>query len=314
MNWIRNISAFEIGIIALFLLLYLIFFFRVWRAGKYFIRPSRLIFVKFALRAIYLALLIIALLGPSFGNTEIVNRSGGKNIHIIMDMSASMKATDLTPSRIDKVKSELINLISSLSSNRFSVMVFSDQAHWQIPLTLDVQLVRDFIQGVYPDLMPGPGSNINAPLETLALHLQSGKKKDKEVLFLITDGEFYQSADARWINTIRNAASAIIILGVGTEAGGIIPDSDSGKQTASSHLDKMELMSLSNKLNGKLFFMDNQRSDFPDIIAEIKQLPEYTTKDTPQENTQSNKYSNFLLAGILLAMVDFLIIIKLFKF
>lgn len=314
MNWIRNISAFEIGIIALFLLLYLIFLFKVWRAGKYFIRPSRLIFVKFALRAIYLALLIIALLGPSFGNTEIVDRSGGKNIHIIMDMSASMKATDLTPSRIDKVKTELINLISSLSSNRFSVMVFSDQAHWQIPLTLDVQLVRDFIQGVYPDLMPGPGSNINAPLETLALYLQSGKKKDKEVLFIITDGEFYQSADTRWINTIRNAASAIIILGVGTEAGGIIPDSDSGKQRASSHLDKMELMSLSNKLNGKLFFLDDQRSDFPDIIAEIKQLPEYTTKDTPQENTQSNKYSNFLLAGILLAMVDFLIIIKLFKF
>ena len=312
MNWLRTFSSYEYGIIAVFLLLYFYFFFKVWRLGKILTRPSRLIFIKFGLRSLYLALFVIALLGPSFGSTESKARAAARDIHLIIDMSASMKSSDLSPSRADKVKIELINLVNDLRTNRFSIMVFSNQAHWQIPLTFDLQLIKDFLQGIRPDLMPAPGSNVNAPLALLNNYAEnSTPAAGKESVIWVTDGDFYSEPDPTLLQSLKSRGFQLFILAVGTETGGPVSITEEGNVNYSS-MNKAMLSQLAEELGTRLFYLNDERNDLPQIGQQIKQTG-YSMVTTQKEDVSTNKYSNFLLAGILLVMTDFLINIKLFK-
>ncbi len=313
MNWLHSITNFELILLTVFAVVYLLFFVRIWRLSKYLTKVSRIILVKFALRSIYLALLIIALLGPSFKTGEVNSGNTVRNIHLIMDMSASMEASDLTPSRLEKLKIELLNIVNTFPDNRYSVMIFSGQAHWQIPLTQDTRLILDFIEGINPGLMPSEGTNINAPFTLIENYARSNPSTVKgDLLLLTTDGEFYSRPDESLLKKIKEAGIHSFILGVGTENGGSLPYS-SNEEARYSRLSKREIQELARPLGARIFYLSESENDFQELAARINLLPgRLVSKNL--EDTTSNKYSNFLLAGILLAMADFLFIIKIFKF
>src|SRR5690606_14248466 len=101
---------------------------RIIRIGKAMNSSYNTIFLKLGLRTLIFALLIIALLGPSYGNTRQEIQSVGKDIMICVDVSKSMDATDIQPTRLEKVKFELNRIVSAFSADRIGLIIFTTEA------------------------------------------------------------------------------------------------------------------------------------------------------------------------------------------
>ena len=118
MIWSYSLSTFEYIAIALFAALYLLFLYRMLRIRKIMGGSRSVLVFKFILRTIYFGLLIVALLGPAFGETSREVKSIGKDLFICVDLSQSMNAFDIQPTRLERVKFELKNIVEAFSSDR----------------------------------------------------------------------------------------------------------------------------------------------------------------------------------------------------
>ncbi|HEX8547958.1 MAG TPA: aerotolerance regulator BatB, partial [Cytophagaceae bacterium] len=119
MELFSGLEETEIAFIALFLLFYIIYLIRLALVSKGFKLEYRSVIFKFIIRSVYFFLLLIALLGPTFGGIKKEIKAVSKDVYIILDLSASMNAQDILPSRLLKAKKELETLISHSPSDRF---------------------------------------------------------------------------------------------------------------------------------------------------------------------------------------------------
>ncbi|MBR4592723.1 MAG: VWA domain-containing protein, partial [Elusimicrobiaceae bacterium] len=131
--------------------------------------------------------LFVALAGPQWG-TEIVEAQGSfAQTVIAVDVSASMRAQDLKPDRLDNAKTMLRMLTSNLKEERIGIIAFTSQAFIQCPITTDEEALRYFIASLKPDMLPVPGTSLAAPVK-LAAHMLA-KYPGQKALILLTDGE-----------------------------------------------------------------------------------------------------------------------------
>jgi Ca-activated chloride channel homolog len=128
MSWYQSLTFLEVLVGGLFGLLYLGYFLRIRRLAAHFNQAPTALWVKFACRTLYFGLLIIALLGPSFGAMKKEIKTIGKDIYILVDISASMNARDVPPSRLEKAKFEIRQLIRKFNSDRIGLIAFAAEA------------------------------------------------------------------------------------------------------------------------------------------------------------------------------------------
>ncbi|MFN7600413.1 MAG: VWA domain-containing protein, partial [Bacteroidota bacterium] len=146
MLFFRSFSWFEAVVILLFVVLYGAYIVRLWRISRVLKTPFYTVLVKIALRSALFALLIIAYLGPSFGSSKREIKSIGKDIMICVDLSKSMDAFDIQPTRLEKIKYEMKKIVAAFSSDRVGVIIFSSEAFMQCPLTYDQNALNLFIE------------------------------------------------------------------------------------------------------------------------------------------------------------------------
>ncbi|KPM49723.1 vWA domain-containing protein [Jiulongibacter sediminis] len=317
MNWAKSISGYEIAFVLVFLILYIWYLWNVQRATTSIGRASRLRFLKLFLRVTYFGLFITALLGPSFGNVETETKSTAKDIILAIDLSKSMDATDVSPSRLDMVKLGLNQFIDGLSGNRFGLLVFSSEAYWLVPLTYDHGLVKDYINNLRPGIMPDQGTNLTAALEKISQKFESNKDEDRsKVAILITDGEDFGYVNSSLKDSLKKYQGNIFYLGVGTETGGLLTRNgeiitdESGVQ-ALSKLNKSNLQEMAASVT-QVFFLDNESKPFPEISQRISSIGQQVI-DVRKILVLNNKYTNFLLIALVLAALDALVKIKQFE-
>src|SRR5689334_16671816 len=125
MSWFRQLGWTELIVIGLFIALYGLYFARVVRIGRSLNTPYSNIFIKLFVRTVFFSLLIIAFLGPSFGDSKREIKSVGKDILFCVDLSKSMDAFDVQPSRIEKVKYEMKRIVEAFNSDRIGIIIFS---------------------------------------------------------------------------------------------------------------------------------------------------------------------------------------------
>src|SRR5687768_6863101 len=192
MLWYRNFGITEIVFIAAFAAFYIFYIIRVIRIAKQLNTPYKNVFIKLFFRTIYFALFIVALLGPSFGGSKKEVKSIGKDIMICIDLSKSMDAFDIQPTRLEKVKNELKKLVAAFSSDRIGLVIFGSEAFMQCPLTYDQNALNLFIETMNTGLVPGGGTDFGPALRMALDKLQNdegaGDTKSK-VIILISDGE-----------------------------------------------------------------------------------------------------------------------------
>ncbi|MCD6233489.1 MAG: VWA domain-containing protein [Candidatus Marinimicrobia bacterium] len=185
------------------------------------INPTRRKMIYF-LEYTGLALCIFALTGPGVG-TEIreVQREG-VDILVVLDLSQSMSAADVKPSRLERAKLEIVKMFSVLKGDRVGLVGFAGVAHLQCPLTLDHRAARMLLDVMDVNLLPVQGSAI-ADAITVATGAFPEKDDKHKVLILISDGEDHEKQIEEAVKQAAGKGVIIYSVGVGTLEGAPIP-------------------------------------------------------------------------------------------
>lgn len=318
MTWHKIFGIEELLLIAVFILFYALYIIRIIRISRAVNAEFKKVFIKVFLRTAYFSLLIIALLGPSFGDSKREVKSIGKDIYLAVDISESMNAYDIQPSRLEKVKFELKNLIRSFPSDRIGLIIFSSEAFLQCPLTHDQSALSLFIEALHTGLVPSSGTDFGPPLK-MALEKMQGEETmitqpKSKVIVLISDGEDFGEETNEMADLIDENNIALFTLGIGTEEGSRIRTANGYKlandgQYIISKLEPRQLKSLAVKTGGKYFEINEKSNDVERLITSINQI-EGELRDTRMMDVSSNKYYYFLALALILMLADFLINVK----
>lgn len=319
MNWNYEFTNLEYIFILVFISLYLAYILRTVLAARAVGTVSRAVILKLFLRSIYFGLFIISLLGPFFGEPEREIESEGKDIFFLVDVSKSMDATDIQPSRLEKVKFEIQHLLNSLQENRYGLIVFSTEAFIQIPLTFDYNAFSLFLQNLSTNQTSGKGTDVCSALE-LAVHKEVGNNngaRTTKILLLLTDGENFGTCDQRVLALIRQYGMKLVVVGVGTKKGTTMKDdgktilNESGGVALTS-LDANFLQAMATQANGDYFEINERNNDMQLVIQTINGY-ENRLIDTRKIIVTSNKYKYFLIMGLILLVFDVLITVTTFQ-
>lgn len=317
MAWYRGIGTTEIIFLVLFCVLYGFYIWRVVGIAKALKTAYSSIFVKVALRTAIFALLIVALLGPSFGASKKEVKSVGKDIMICVDLSKSMDAFDIAPTRLEKIKFEMKKIVEAFNSDRIGVIIFSSEAFMQCPLTYDQNALNLFIETMNTGLVPASGTDFGPPLRMAIQKMDdetSRTEAKSKIIILISDGEDFGEETSDAIKDIEDKNIKLFTLGIGTEKGGQIRSGSGYKVDKQGHvvvskLNAESLKTLASKTGGKYFEINETRNDVSRLINTIGKI-EGELMDARFVDITGNKYFYFLVAALALLVLDVLLNIK----
>jgi Ca-activated chloride channel family protein len=182
-------------------------------------------------------LTIVALAGPRYGfHWQEIHRRG-VDIVIALDCSRSMLATDIQPTRLDRAKREIYDLLTMLQGDRVGLVAFSGTAFLQCPLTVDYPALYLFLDVLAPDYLPVGGSDMTAALTAAREAFDTESAAEKAVI-LITDGEHTGRQDPQAAaRQIAQSGITLFCIGVGSAEGVPLPEPRGGfKKDASGQI------------------------------------------------------------------------------
>ena len=319
MNWNYPFGTTEFVFTLLFIGAYTAFFVRTIRVARRLKTTTRSLIIKLFVRTIAFTLLLVSLLGPSFGEAERDLQSQGKDIYLLVDLSKSMDANDVSPTRLEKVKFEINHFLDAMGMNRIGLIVFSNEAYTQSPLTYDRAALNLYVQSLQTDLLPGSGTNLCSPLELAYLKIsQDEASADKsKILVLFTDAEKKADCNASLFNNIRRFGIRLFVVGVGTPEGSFIRTNDTvlkdeDGESVTTRLQETVLKNLVQQSQGKAYRIDNKKNELTSMIHDINSI-EGQVIDRRQVAVVSNKYYYFLAIALGLLVLDLLITVRTFR-
>lgn len=185
--------------------------------------------VKYALLLVSLLFTSMALSGPQYGFKWQEIERKGVDLFIAMDCSKSMLATDIQPTRLERAKREVFDLLSMLQGDRAGLIAFAGTAFVQCPLTLDYNAFNLFMNALGPDSIPLGGTDIAAAIHA-ALDGFSEKDETDKAIILITDGESTGGDPVAAAEEALKKGVKIFCIGVGHDEGVPVPDTNGGFQ------------------------------------------------------------------------------------
>ncbi|MCX5882815.1 MAG: VWA domain-containing protein [Deltaproteobacteria bacterium] len=169
-----------------------------------------------------------ALSGPQYGYKWQTIEQKGVDLIVAVDLSRSMLATDIQPTRLDRAKREIYDLLAMLKGDRIGLVAFAGTAFLQCPLTLDYEAFHLFLNTLTPDFMPIGGTDISGAV-TASLSAFDQKANSQKAIILITDGENTGKADPlEAAESARKAGVKLFCIGVGSDEGAPIPAETGG--------------------------------------------------------------------------------------
>lgn len=166
---------------------------------------------------------VFSLARPQWGQLEEPVFDQSREILIAIDLSRSMLAQDIKPSRLDRAKLLISSLLEKLEGERVGLIVFSGTAFLQSPLSADYEILREFLPTLDPEYLPKGGTNYQALVETALAAFATSGSADR-FLIVLSDGE---ATDENWqelIEKLKTKNIRTLSLGIGTASGAMIPD------------------------------------------------------------------------------------------
>ncbi|MFT5207035.1 MAG: Ca-activated chloride channel family protein [Candidatus Omnitrophota bacterium] len=225
--------------------------------------------------------LVIGLAAPQGEGERVKVNNQGLDIVIAIDVSDSMLARDIKPSRLDKAKLELSDLVDITRGDKLGVVAFAGDAFIQVPLTLDRDAVKLFLKSVSPGMIPVPGTAIARAIDVCTLMFDEGNTSGK-VIVLLTDGEDLENDPVQAAKKAAQKGIQIYPIGIGTDKGDIIPI-DMGRQGVKykrddkgnvvvSKLDEKMLQRIAVATNGRYYRAQRGLLEVDKIYKDISDL------------------------------------------
>lgn len=181
--------------------------------------------VKFGLLLAALALLILMVARPQMGSKISHDKRQGIETIICLDISNSMLAEDVAPSRLDKSKMLVENLVDKFTNDKIGLIVFAGDAFVQLPITSDYVSAKMFLQNISPSLIQTQGTNI-AQAISLASKSFTQQENIGRAIIVITDGENHEVGAQDAAQMANKKGINVFILGIGNAKGAPIPMGD----------------------------------------------------------------------------------------
>lgn len=183
--------------------------------------------LKFWLMIAALALLIVMLARPQMGTKISQEKRKGIEVIISLDISNSMRAEDVVPSRLDKSKMLVENMVDNFTNDKVGLVVFAGDAFIQLPITSDYVSAKMFLQNTDPSLIATQGTDLAGAIE---LSSKSFTQQDKvgRAILIITDGEDHEGGAIEAAEKARKNGIRVFVLGVGLTKGSPVPDGNGG--------------------------------------------------------------------------------------
>lgn len=269
--------------------------------------------VKFWLILSALGLCILLIARPQFGTKMQKVKKTGVEVVIAMDISNSMLAQDVVPSRLDKSKMIVSKLVDGFDQDKVGLIVFAGDAFTQLPITNDFISAKMFLETISPTLISKQGTSV-ASAVNLAIRSFTSQKGFGKAIVVITDGENHEDGAVEAVKEAKKKGILVHVLGVGTPSGSPIPIEGSNnyrkdKQGAViiTRLNEMMCKELSEAGKGIYVRVDNTNSAQKALSAEIDKMA--------KADVESSMYSDFdeqfqgvALLVLLLLIVEVLIL------
>ena len=314
MNFLKSLDYSELTLFFLFIIFYSIYIVRIYRINKKIEVSIKKVIYKLILRSFYFFLMIIALLGPSFGDNKKEVNIIGKDIMILVDLSESMNADDIKPTRLEKVKFEMKKIIDQFSSDRIGIIMFSSEAYVQCPLTYDKNALNLFIETLNTSLVPNSGTDFGPALELTLSKLEDETSNNKEInskaIILISDGEDFGEDTESSLEQIKSSSIKLFSVGIGSTKGSKILlrngkfKKDNEGNDVITKLNSNSLKETASYTGGKYFEISNEMNQTDNLISEIVNIKgDYIESKTV--DVTENKYFYFLFSALILMLIDF---------
>lgn len=320
-DWFYPWDYGEWALLLAFLLLSTLYIYRTHRIARVLGKKAARIWWKLGLRLSYFALGGIALMGPSLGHQQRSVEVFSKDIYVAIDLSNSMLARDLPPSRLEKLKYELHKLTRALPNDRFGIITFTGSAFLQCPLTRDQSALDLFIQTLDPNSLGDQSTNLAAPLSLAWDRFQEQREtpwgNQSKILILASDGEDFGEDTQLWVQTYRQKGIRVMTLGVGTLQGGNIPKGSRTLQDGQGHpvltrLNYNTLEDIAAQTEGAYFEISRNRNEIDLLIDQLKKI-RGDRQDIRIQDWRENKYAYFLGIALALAILDFALPLNVIK-
>lgn len=213
--------------------------------------------IRFSVVVVAFGCMIIAAANlQSATQTERVSRQG-IDVMIALDVSRSMLATDIKPSRLAKAKQFIHNLIDKLENNRVGLVLFAGRAYLQMPLTADHSAAGLYMSNANPDAVPTQGTVIAEALKTCNKAFDDNHDKRYKAVVLITDGEDHGENTTKAAKDLADNGVVIFTVGAGTTNGATIVNTSNGEAKRDergnviiSRINEQELMDIAGESKG----------------------------------------------------------------
>lgn len=183
--------------------------------------------IKFWLLQGSLALLIIMLARPQMGTKISQEKRTGIETVIAVDISNSMRAEDVEPSRLDRAKMMVENLVDHFTDDKIGLIVFAGDAFVQLPITSDYVSAKMFLNNIDPSMILTQGTDIARAIE-MGTHSFTQDEGVGKAIIVITDGEDHEGGALEAAQAAKKEGMRVYVLGVGSTNGAPIPDPQTG--------------------------------------------------------------------------------------
>ena len=318
MNLISEFSRTEQCFLAIFFILYLVYLGRIFWIARRLDTTARSSILKFILRSFYFGLMILALLNPSFGEMKGTIKAQGKDIFLLIDVSKSMDATDIQPSRIEKAKFEINRFVNKFSNDRIGLIIFSEDAQMLSPLTFDRKAIDYLVPKINTDMFYAGGTNFTPAVELAFNKLSKTKSKaQSKAIILISDGENFGNFDRTIYSKIRQKGINFFVIGIGTPNGITLRQGnkyikDSDGNNVITKLEASSMKKIASETNGKYLEINSVSNSFNDLITQVDELTSNII-DERQIDVIANKYFYFLIIALFLLGIDIFFSVRTFQ-
>jgi Ca-activated chloride channel homolog len=235
--------------------------------------------LSMALRIVALVALVVGAAGPEWGREVVRRPSTGSDVLFVIDVSASMDARDVPPSRLDEARREALALLERLPGSRVGILAFAGDAVRLCPFTLDLGAARLTLESLSSGSLSEPGSDLGRALRKAA-ELMPGGRREEQVIVLWTDGEDTEEAAEEGVTALVRTGVRVFAVGVGTPAGDVVPvlddqgraidvKRDDAGAPVLSRLDESALRALGRRTRGGYFAASRPGGELPRLTASV---------------------------------------------
>ena len=264
--------------------------------------------VKSWLMAGALALLIVTLARPQFGTKVDTRKRQGIEAIIAMDISNSMLAQDVTPSRLDKAKMLVSSIVDQMTDDKIGLIVYAGEAYTQLPITSDYVSAKMFLETISPSLITTQGTDIKQAID-LAMKSFTPNQDVSKAIFVITDGEDNEGGAVEMAREASKHGIKVYVLGIGLPEGAPIPMPgasgymlDQSGNTVISKLNEQMCREIAEAGQGAYIYVDNSSSAQTALSGYVDKLAKKEMESVIYSEYDEQFQAVALLALVLLVM------------